>query len=35
MLDNIETYLKGIVDWFERLFTIIFEFLGDIGVDVN
>ncbi len=33
MLENVETYLNGIVDWFKRLFTIIYEFLGDIGVD--
>lgn len=33
MLENIETYLKDVVDWFKRLFTIISEFLSDIGVD--
>lgn len=34
MLENIETYVNGIVDWFKRLFTIISEFLSDIGVEV-
>lgn len=34
MLENIESYVSGIVDWFKRLFTIISEFLGDIGVEV-
>ncbi len=33
MLENMETYAKGIFDWFKRLFTIIFEFLDDIGVE--
>ncbi len=33
MFENIETYLNGIVDWFKKLFTIISEFLSDIGVD--
>lgn len=34
MFENIESYVNGIVDWFKRLFTIISEFLGDIGVEV-
>lgn len=34
MLENVETYLNGVVDWFKRLFTIIAEFLTDIGVEV-
>ena len=34
MLENVETYLIGVVDWFKRLFTIIAEFLADIGVEV-
>lgn len=34
MLENIEAYVTGIVDWFKKLFTIIYEFLGDIGVEV-
>lgn len=34
MMKNIEAYFKGVVDWMERLFTIIFDFLGDIGVEV-
>ncbi len=34
MFENVETYLKGIADWFKKLFTIIAEFLGDIGVDM-
>lgn len=33
MLENMETYVNGIIDWFKRLFTIISEFLGDIGVE--
>ncbi len=33
MLENIETYANGIVEWFKKLFTIIYEFLGDIGVE--
>ncbi len=34
MLENVEAYLSDIVDWFKRLFTIITEFLGDIGVEM-
>lgn len=34
MLENVEAYLYGVVDWFKKLFTIIAEFLGDIGVEV-
>lgn len=33
MLENFETYVNGIIDWFKELFTIISEFLSDIGVD--
>ena len=34
MLENVENYTNGILDWFKRLFTIIFDFLADIGVEV-
>ncbi len=34
MLENVETYVNGIVEWFKKLFTIISEFLADIGVEV-
>jgi len=34
MLESVETYVNGVVDWFKKLFTIIFEFLGNIGVEV-
>lgn len=33
MFENIENYLKNILSWFERLYNIIFDFLGDIGVE--
>ena len=26
-------FIQGILDWFEKLYTIIFEFLSDIGVE--
>ena len=32
MTENIKAYAEGIVDWFKKLFTIIYDFLGDIGV---
>ena len=34
MLENVETYVNDIVEWFKKLFTIISEFLSDIGVEV-
>lgn len=34
MLENVETYINDIVEWFKKLFTIISEFLSDIGVEV-
>ncbi len=33
MFENLETYISGILEWFKKLYTIIFEFLGDIGVE--
>ncbi len=33
MFENLEAYLADILDWFKQLYTIIFEFLGDIGVE--
>ncbi len=33
MFENLEAYLAGILDWLKRLYTIIFEFLSDIGVE--
>ena len=34
MLEEMKTYLNGIVDWLKRLFQIVYDFLGDIGVEV-
>ena len=33
MFENIEAYFKGAVEWLKKLYTIIFDFLGDIGVE--
>lgn len=33
MLENLKSYVNGIADWLKRLFIIISEFLGDIGVE--
>lgn len=33
MFENVKTYLEDVTNWLKRLFTIIYEFLGDIGVE--
>ena len=33
MFDNIQTQANGVLEWFKKLFTIIYEFLGKIGVE--
>lgn len=32
-MEQIQTFLTGITDWFKKLFSIIEEFLTNIGVD--
>lgn len=33
MFEKIESFFGGLADWIKRLFTIIEEFLTDIGVN--